>query len=490
EGFYFDQEHQTIIPVPGGLYSLQYEYVTLLDEGELLKQRVDAILMKVRRILRGIEEQTDAFMNQEVLKSEVALARAWRTMVFIWFGMALVILGVSYHIVMAIRKQIQAIEATNRELDAKSRDLESAYEQLREEMLERMQAEEDKSKMEGQLRQVQKVEAIGTLAGGIAHDFNNILTAIIGYADMAKDDVPEDTETRDFLEQIMTAGNRARDLVEHILTFSRETEGEMSPISLQPVLATIPSTIEIRRKIHGSRNVILADPTHIHQIVMNLCTNALHAMEETGGVLEIELSEVEISAHGMLDSLSVKPGNFVLLRVSDTGVGMTQTVKERIFDPYFTTKEVGKGTGMGLAVIHGILRSYGGMINVESEEGKGSTFYVYFPMVDEEVVSRIEKAGEIPKGTETVLVVDDEPSVAQLATKMLERLGYTVIASTSSKMALGIFRSAPEAIDLVLSDQTMPEMTGVELAEELLKIRCMSQTGYSDHSQYRIQQPD
>jgi PAS domain S-box-containing protein len=339
---------------------------------------------------------------------------------------------------------------------------------------ERKQADEQKAILERQLQQSQKMEAIGTLAGGIAHDFNNILAAIIGYTELAIHCVPKESSVHKNLREVMVAGIRAKDLVKQILTFSRQTEHELKPIQVKPIVeevlkllrASLPTTICFRKNIE-SDSVVMADSTHIHQILMNLCTNAGHAMQEKGGILEVTLTDIELDAR----CEELLPGAYLRLTVSDTGIGMDALMIKRIFDPYFTTKEKGKGTGMGLAVVHGILKSYGGKIDVYSEPGNGSTFHVYLPVkeMDANAEERVEVS--LPTGKECILFVDDEQSMANLGKELLEGLGYNVVTRTSSLEALEAFRAQSDNFDLVITDMTMPNMTGEKMAREIMKVR-------------------
>jgi len=343
------------------------------------------------------------------------------------------------------------------------------------------QTEEEKNKLQTQLQQSQKMEAIGTLAGGIAHDFNNILGAIIGYAGMMEMfDVPEDSPMRARIKEVLKAANRAKDLVAQILTFSRQTEQERKPVQLNYIVkealkflrASLPTTVEIRQNIANEEFIALADPTQIHQILMNLCTNAGHAMLETGGRLTVELSALDLDAQSAKRFPELKPGPHLNLTVSDTGHGMTSEIMERIFDPFFTTKKPGEGTGMGLAVVHGIVKSYEGMITVDSELGKDTTFQIILPRIEMGAVEAATKiAPAMPTGTERILFIDDEQSLATLVQEILGRLGYKVVTKTSSREALELFRSQPESFDLVITDQTMPHMTGIELALDMMRIR-------------------
>jgi two-component system, cell cycle sensor histidine kinase and response regulator CckA len=339
----------------------------------------------------------------------------------------------------------------------------------------------ERRKLEAQLRQSQKMEAIGTLAGGIAHDFNNILTAIVGNAEMALYKAPEGDRVRHNLEQVLKAGNRARDLVRQILAFSRQSKQERKPLqpslivkeALKLLRASLPTTIEIRQNIAADSAMILADPTQIHQVLMNLCTNASYAMRDKGGALEVSLKEVDYRSSALLQNYDMKPGRCVQLTVSDTGCGMDKNVLKRIFDPFYTTKGPGEGTGMGLAMVHGTVKSHGGAISVESEVGKGSRFDLFFPIVHSAVHEVHDDRLPVPKGgnLERILFVDDEDLVLNTGQQMFEFLGYEVITKGSSLEALAAFELEPYKYSLVITDQTMPRMTGAELAKELLQIR-------------------
>jgi len=348
-------------------------------------------------------------------------------------------------------------------------------------------------KLEDKLRQAQKMEAIGTLAGGIAHDFNNILSAIMGYTELAEYETPEGSNTRDKLKEVLKAAHRAKDLVRQILTFSRQGNQEQKPMQINHIIkealkllrASLPTTIEIQQNIELDTGIIKADPTQIHQVLMNLCTNAAHAMNNKGGVLEVGVRNVELEKKDMgLGSPHVPPGHYVRLSVRDTGHGMSAEIVDRIFDPYFTTKEKGEGTGLGLAVVHGIVKSYGGIITVDSEIGKGSTFNIYLPAIERKIEEEKGAKEAIPKGHQRILFVDDEPSLVDIGRKMLGHLGHEVIVRTSSLEALEAFRNNPERFDLVITDKTMPQMTGFDLARELKQIRTdipiILCTGFSD----------
>jgi PAS domain S-box-containing protein len=333
-------------------------------------------------------------------------------------------------------------------------------------------------KLEQQYRQAQKMEAIGALAGGIAHDFNNILAAIMGYTQIAIDTVKDRPATSKHLQAILKATDRAGSLVKQILTFSRKTDQETKPVmpktiikeALKLLRASLPSTIEMREVIR-SDSVVLADPTHIHQVIMNLCTNAGYAMREKGGTLEINLDDVNLDTASAEQNPGLSPGQHVKLCVTDTGNGISPEVIERIFDPFFTTKPHGEGTGLGLSVIHGIIKSCEGAISVQSEIGKGTVFQIYLPIIQAEVPIATQKPEAIPRGTENILFVDDEPMLVDISKKILESLGYRVAVCTASNEALAVFKKDPMAFDAVLTDYTMPKMTGLELAQEIMNIR-------------------
>ena len=350
----------------------------------------------------------------------------------------------------------------------------------------------DRKRLEGQLLQAQKMEAIGTLAGGIAHDFNNILGAIIGYTELAHYDAEPGSMVKLNMEHVLKAGHRAKDLVKQILTFSRRSEQEKRPIQVAPIVtealtllrASIPTTVEIIPRIGTRRGVVLADPSQIHQILMNLCTNAAQAMEIQGGVLEVGLDKIRLAAYDPVEYPELNPGRYLKLSVRDNGCGMPLDVIGRIFDPYFTTKGHGKGTGLGLAVVHGIVQSLGGGIRVRSQPGSGSLFEVLLPAWESATVPEKQIAGPLPGGNERILLVDDELSLVSLEKQMLERLGYRVECRTSSVEALALFQARPDDFDLVLTDMTMPNMTGKDLAVEILTLRpgmpIILCTGYSE----------
>ncbi len=336
------------------------------------------------------------------------------------------------------------------------------------------------AQLKKQLIQSQKMEAIGTLAGGIAHDFNNIVFAITGYTELALEDLPAESSARWDLERVLSASRRAGEMVKQILTFSRQGEQERKPLDLIPIVkeglkflrASIPSTIEIRQHIEARLGKVNADPTGIHQVLMNLCSNASHAMRDTKGVLTVELTGVTLEPEYSAQHLTVPPGRYVKMVVSDTGHGISPDILQRIFEPYFTTKEVDEGTGLGLAVIHGIVRSHGGAVSVNSEPGQGTTFNVFLPVMEAGTEAEKPAADEPPPtGVECVLVVDDEEILVDMGQAILERLGYEVVTSTDPVDALELFSSDPQRFDLVLTDLTMPKMTGIELALEIGALR-------------------
>ena len=330
--------------------------------------------------------------------------------------------------------------------------------------------------MEGQLRQAQKMEAMGTLAGGVAHDFNNILSAVIGYSELMIGDETLTPNNRESLEAILTAGKRARDLVQQILTFARRSEIERGPLAvhliakeaLKMLRSSLPTTLEIRHHVYPASNVP-ADPTQIHQVIVNLCTNAAHAMGGKGRLTVSLENEMLDGDHGDVRH-SLPNGPYVRLRVEDTGHGMSPEVVEKIFEPYFTTKEKGEGTGLGLATVHGIVQEMAGEILVESTPGKGTVFTLYFPAVPETKPEGAENR-LADGGSETILFVDDETSIVRLNERRLESLGYETVGCTSSPDALARFKREPDRFDLVITDLTMPHMTGFALAEEIHKVR-------------------
>ena len=335
------------------------------------------------------------------------------------------------------------------------------------------------ARSENQLQQVMKLQAIGTLAGGIAHDFNNILFPIVGYTELTMDDLPEGSQAKQNLHEVLKAANRAKKLVQQILTFSRQNSQKRKPMRVQTLIkealkllrATIPSSIEIHNSVDEDCGLINGDPTQIHQVIMNLSTNAYHALQETGGKLEVSLKEINLNYEESLQKVGIKVGRHLELTVRDNGQGMTPQVLERIFDPYYTTKKQGKGTGLGLSVTHGIIKNHGGDISVSSQPGVGSTFSVYLPVIDD-IDLEIESAetASATNGNERILLVDDEAQIIDIERRILERLGYKVTSKTDSEEALEEFSARPERFDLVITDMTMPKITGDRLARRLMDI--------------------
>ena len=340
-----------------------------------------------------------------------------------------------------------------------------------------MQAIEDKEKAQAKLIQAQKMEAIGNLAGGIAHDFNNILTSIIGFTELALDDVEKDSVIEESLQEVYTAGKRAKDLVEQILAVARQANEPTQPIQIDKIIkealkfirSSMPSTIEIEQNLE-SKAFIMANPSQIHQIIMNLCTNAAYAMDAAGGVLRIGLKDVTIDHRSPLIQEGVAPGVYVEMTVADTGPGISPDILGLIFEPYFTTKTMGEGTGLGLSVVQGIVEKSGGKIIVESQVANGTTFRVFLPTTKVRLTESQKEKSALPKGTERILFVDDEAALAKLGAQILGSLGYRVTSLTDSVEALKLFKARPTDFDLVISDMTMPKMTGDVLATELMAV--------------------
>lgn len=355
-------------------------------------------------------------------------------------------------------------------VEARTSELQNAYDRLLTETRERERIEE-------QLRQAQKMEAVGTLAGGIAHDFNNILAAIIGNTELALDDVPEDNSARRNLLQISKASLRARDLVKQILTFSRKSDKERKPLSITPLVketfkflkASLPASIDMKLVAEAAHDIVLANPSQLQQVVMNLATNAAHAMPD-GGSLEIALFDAHFQASDLLPDPEMESGSYVAISVSDTGCGMNESVKRRVFEPFFTTKDPGSGVGLGLSVVYGIVKSYEGGITVTSTPKKGSTFTVFLPR-GEEADGAPGGEQRVRMGTEKILFIDDEEALRVAAKDMLSRLGYAVTALADPREALDRFRQDPTAFDVVITDYTMPGMNGLALGKKLLEIR-------------------
>jgi PAS domain S-box-containing protein len=338
----------------------------------------------------------------------------------------------------------------------------------------------DQMKIEQQLRQSQKMEAIGTLAGGIAHDFNNILSGILGYADLATNNLGNPARAKKHIEQIIFGGRRAADLIDQILTFSRRGEHKKSSIKLNLVVkeairflrSSIPSNIEIIEKI-STQSTAIADPTQIHQIIMNLCTNASQSMQQTGGKLSIRLEEMEISQSSNIPDIGAKAGRYIRLEISDTGSGMDAETLSRMFEPYFTTKKTGEGTGLGLSVVLGIVQEHKGYLKAYSEIEKGTTFHVYFPISTHhtDLHQQDIQTEELKRGTERIMVVDDDSSVRSSTQQILQDFGYKTSAFSDGKQAFEAFKKQPDQFDLIITDRTMPRMTGDELSKKIYKIR-------------------
>jgi len=350
----------------------------------------------------------------------------------------------------------------------------------------------EREKLEARIQQAQKMEAIGTLAGGIAHDFNNLLTPIIGFAEMLIEDLPSHNPKRENVDQILHCAQRASDLVKQILAFSRHTKQEKVPVRLQQVLrevlklvrSTIPANIDIRQEIQRDCPMVMADPTQLHQVAMNLITNSFHAVDQDGGTISVSLRKVKVTAEDSLQG-DLTPGSYALLKVTDNGHGIEPALLTKIFEPYFTTKGLGRGTGLGLSVVHGIVSQSGGHIQVNSAVGQGTSFEVYLPLLAEpDKAPEAVKTGVVKRGFERILLVDDEPSVALMQQKALERLGYQVTVKTSSIDALETFKADCGAFDLVITDMAMPLMTGDRLASELITlkpdVRIIMATGFSE----------
>ena len=360
----------------------------------------------------------------------------------------------------------------------RTRELKSANEKLQEQLLVQKKMEEERISLEDQLRQTQKMNAVGTLAGGIAHDFNNILATILGYTELLLSEC-DNKEHEEFLGYVHKAGTRGKNLVKQILTFSRPENKTLGPIKLSPVVedvikmirSTFSSSIRIESSIPDIPLPILGDPNQIHQIIVNLCTNALHAINVEGGVLKIELQEIELRSN-QLHPPGLKKGNYVMLSVEDNGCGMSPETLDRIFDPFFTTKEVDKGTGLGLSIVHGIVKNHNGSIVVKSKEGEGSTFQVYFPLLSVEAQALPTPVTQVSTGgSEHILVVDDEELIVKIYDKILTSNGYKVSLFNDSLEALKHFTESPDSYDLILTDSAMPHLRGEDLSRRIREIR-------------------
>jgi len=420
------------------------------------------------------------FSDGKAIIEENLLCKDGRTVPHHFTGFRMIVDGVPYLVGSgidvtghrALEDELRrAKDELERRVEERTFELWEAYEALRFETEERAHAE-------AQLRQSQKMEAIGTLAGGIAHDFNNILAGIIGFTEMVLEDISPESPIRRNLERILKGGLRGRDLVKQILAFTRQSEQERKPVALGQLIGetlklirpVVPSTIDIRKNIAAVQDTVMADPVQIEQVLMNLCTNAAYAMRNRGGLLEVGLANEHFFRETPICS-SMKPGDYVRLSVSDTGSGMAAEVLERVFDPFFTTKGPGEGTGLGLSVVHGIAKSHGGHVTAHSEPGRGSTFHVYLPKVESVVAGDTAGLTAIRGGSECILFVDDEETIVEMNSQRLSSLGYKVVAIMNSVDALKAFEAEPGKFDLLITDYTMPHMTGMDLAKAVLKIK-------------------
>jgi len=401
-----------------------------------------------------------------------------------------------FHMRILLEKEQKKVQSANNALEKRvqerTKQLTLANKDLKKEIEIRKRHEKEKKKLQGQLIQVQKMETIGTLAGGIAHDFNNILTPVLGYTEMALEELSEDSTLRYDIEQINSAALRGKDLVQQILTFSRQVDVDKKPLRLDQVMvevlklirASFPSNIEIHQELDNNCGTVMADSTQMHQIILNLCTNAFHAMMGKGGVLKVKLDKQKVDEQQLKESSKIQTGTYIRMIISDTGHGMDKHTIERIFEPFFTKKEVGSGSGLGLSVVHGIVSSYNGTIEVKSEPGKGSTFIIYLPQHSEYLGEEVETPQELKKGKGSILFVDDEKEITFMGKRMLESLGYSVEIKTDSQEALMVFKQDPFKYDLLVTDQAMPKMMGTELIGEVKKIRsdfkAIIITGYQD----------
>jgi len=385
-----------------------------------------------------------------------------------------------------------ANEALEKRVQERTKQLTKTNIELNKEIERRQVYEEERNKLETQLLQLQKMETIGTLAGGIAHDFNNILTPILGYTEMAMEELDEDSNLRYDIEQINNAALRAKDLVQQILTFSRQVEVDKKPLRLHQVIhevlnlvkASFPSNIEIIQDLDPNCGTVMADATQIHQVIMNLCTNAYHSMMDSGGQLKVKLREVQVTKNMVRKIPKLEVGPYVCTTINDTGHGMDHQTLIRIFEPFFTKKEVGVGSGLGLSVVHGIISSYEGAITVDSEPGKGATFQIYLPQHDAASKELKDDKITFQKGKEHILFVDDEEEITFMGKRMLESMGYKVSVHNKSLAALEDFTASPSSFDLVVTDQTMPYMLGTDLIERFREFRpdlkAIIITGYGD----------
>ena len=388
-----------------------------------------------------------------------------------------------FYMRILLQKEQEKVQLANNALEKRvqerTRQIAQANKDLKKEIEIRKRHEKEKTKLEGQLVQLQKMETIGTLAGGIAHDFNNILTPILGYTEMALEELSEESVLRYDIEQINSAAVRGKDLVQQILTFSRQVDFDKKPLKLDEVItevlklirASFPSNIEIRQDLDKESGTVLADSTQMHQIIMNLCTNAYHAMMGKGGVLTVRLDKQKVGARSINGSAKIQKGTYVRLSISDTGHGMDKRTVERIFEPFFTMKEVGSGSGLGLSVVHGIVSNNNGTIVVQSEPGEGSSFSIYLPQHSEHFEAEKDLPHLLKKGKGSILFVDDEKEITFMGKRMLESLGYTVDIKTDSQEALRVFNEDPYKYDLLVTDQAMPKLMGTQLIAKVKEFR-------------------
>ena len=391
------------------------------------------------------------------------------------------------------KKKVQAANnALEKRVEERTKQLTIANKDLKKEIEVRKHHQKEKDKLESHLLQLQKMETIGTLAGGIAHDFNNILTPILGYTEMALEELSNESTLKYDIEQINHAALRGKDLVQQILTFSRQVDFDKKPLHLHLVVkevtnlirASFPSNIEIRQDLDTDCGTIMADATQMHQIIMNLCANSLHAMADKGGILKVRLDALVLNPKKIKANANIKKGNYVRLTISDTGVGMDKQTIDRIFEPFFTNKEVGSGSGLGLSVVHGIVNNYNGAIQVQSEQGKGTIFMIYLPQHSAHGTEVSQITETTRKGSENILFVDDEKEITYMGKKMLESLGYTVDIRTDGFSALHEVQTHKQKYDLLVTDQNMPKMLGTDLVKRAKKIRpdlkVILITGYED----------
>jgi PAS domain S-box-containing protein len=434
------------------------------------------------------KKETILYTQEQLAKKYKLKKEEWGTQPRIWLGIPLThkneVIGV-----MAIQSYSNPDLFTERDIEI----LESVSETIAF-AIQRKKAEEEKQKLLDSLRQAQKMEAIGTLAGGIAHDFNNILGVIIGYTDLLIREIPDQPATVAKLDKVLKAGLRAKEMVNQILTFSRKSDESQRPLYIGTIIKevvpflkhSLPTTIQINHHIASDEELVLANSTQIYQVIMNICTNAAQAIGEKKGKIELRLENVKPPDDLMVE-IHPEISQYMCLSISDTGTGIPEEIIDHIFEPYFTTKKASKGTGMGLAVVHGIIKAAGGEIKVESESGKGSTFRIYLPVmgIDETSAEDYKQLDEIEGGHEHILFVDDELDLAHLGKLMLQKLGYQVISRTSSTKALEIYKKNPEKFDLVITDMTMPDLTGLQLVQEIQKIKphqpVIICTGYNEH---------